>query len=350
MTSPFGEVAFFSKEGCISFSPGTHLMRKPRIKLVGTTAVYHCIGRLIREVGKLGREDLEVLRKLLWKQARFCGVQILTYCLMGNHFHVLVRVPDRVILTDRELLEKLRGFYGAQSPQFLMLEESFQKNGELPENQRQALLSRMGDLSVFMKEFKQRFTRYYNALHERSGTLWAERFRSILIEDHSRSLKIVALYIDLNPLRANITEDPTQYRFCGIAQALGGSTEAREGLLSCWNGSEDWEVESRAYLKALYIQSADPGHSKKKALSRERILEKLRNGDPLPLQEVLRLHIRYFIDGLVLGSHPYVEQVFQSFPDHFGPKRKTGARKPSALGLALGDLRVARDLKVRAVE
>ena len=33
--------------------------------------------------------------KLLWKMSAFCGVELLTYCVMGNHFHALVRVPDR---------------------------------------------------------------------------------------------------------------------------------------------------------------------------------------------------------------------------------------------------------------
>ncbi len=35
----------------------------------------------------------ETLRKQLWQVADYCGVQVLTYALMSNHFHVLLRVP-----------------------------------------------------------------------------------------------------------------------------------------------------------------------------------------------------------------------------------------------------------------
>ncbi len=37
----------------------------------------------------------EVLRKQLWQIADFSGVEVITYCLMSNHFHLLIRVPDK---------------------------------------------------------------------------------------------------------------------------------------------------------------------------------------------------------------------------------------------------------------
>ena len=37
----------------------------------------------------------EALRKLIWKMAAFSGVEVLTYCIMDNHFHILVNVPER---------------------------------------------------------------------------------------------------------------------------------------------------------------------------------------------------------------------------------------------------------------
>jgi hypothetical protein len=60
-------------------------------------------------------------------------------------------------------------------------------------------------------------------------------------------------------------------------------------------------------------------------------------------QETLRLRIRYFGDGLVLGSEAYVNGIFQEFRSHFGPKRRTGARKLRWLPFA--ELRTLRDLK-----
>ena len=64
----------------------------------------------------------------------------------------------------------------------------------------------MGDISIFMKELKQRFTLWFNKSHGRFGTIWAERFKSILVQERGRGFAAltVATYIDLNPLRAGL--------------------------------------------------------------------------------------------------------------------------------------------------
>jgi len=39
--------------------------------------------------------EKEALRRVMWRMAAFCGVEIVTYCVMGNHFHILLMVPNR---------------------------------------------------------------------------------------------------------------------------------------------------------------------------------------------------------------------------------------------------------------
>ena len=60
-------------------------------------------------------EDLakEVLRRQIWQVADFSGVEVIAYCVMGNHFHVLVRVPDndRIVVSDEELMRRYRVLY-----------------------------------------------------------------------------------------------------------------------------------------------------------------------------------------------------------------------------------------------
>ena len=82
------------------------------------------------------------------------------------------------------------------------------QGGDAAEEMRTKLLSRMGDVSVFMKELKQRFSIWYNKSHRRYETLWAERFKSVLVEGSRSALRTVAAYIDLNPVRAGLVEDP----------------------------------------------------------------------------------------------------------------------------------------------
>ena len=53
----------------------------------------------------------------------------------------------------------------------------------------------------------------------------------------------------------------------------------------------------------------------------------LDKGGSLPRHEILRCRVRYFSDGLVLGSEAFVESTFKRYRDQFGLKRKTGARE-----------------------
>jgi len=64
--------------------------------------------------------------------------------------------------------------------------------------------------------------------------------------------------------------------------------------------------------------------------------------------KMLRCRIRYFTDGAVIGSREFVDEVFRSARERFGPRRKTGARKlRGAGGAAAGLIWSARDLRVR---
>jgi REP element-mobilizing transposase RayT len=114
----------------------------------------------------------------------FTGVQVVTYCLMTNHVHLLLRVPQRQELTDPEILARLEKVSSpAAFAQFMdlwnrMLE---QKSEAGLQELRQSVLKRMFDISFFMKELKQRFTQWYNRRAKRNGTLWQDRFKSTLI-------------------------------------------------------------------------------------------------------------------------------------------------------------------------
>ena len=95
----------------------------------------------------------------------------------------------------------------------------------------------MGDVSQFMKLVKQRFSTWFNRSHNRYGTLWAERFKSVLAEPDGRVLGTMVAYIDLNCIRAGLVQDPKDYRFCGYAEAVAGHTAAQQGLKSVFGGA-----------------------------------------------------------------------------------------------------------------
>ncbi|CAA6694084.1 MULTISPECIES: transposase [unclassified Lentimonas] len=126
--------------------------------------------------------EKEVLRKMIRQVADFCGVKVLTYCIMSNHFHVLLEVPDAPSVSDAELMRRYKVLYPKptkyQEASAALMSAELRAGGEEAELVRRKLLARMFDVSEFMKTVKQRFTAWYNKSHQRYGTLWADRFKS----------------------------------------------------------------------------------------------------------------------------------------------------------------------------
>ena len=267
-------------------------MRMARIKVEGATAVYHCISRVVG--GEMLLDDLgkEKLVSLLGRLAEFCGIEVITYCMMSNHFHLLVRVPLKVELSDEELLARIAKFYGKKGILTVLAQESLKTQGKIDSHVRAAVVRRMGDVPEFIKEFKQRFSRWYNKTYQRFGTLWAERFTSVLVEDVGNSVKTVAAYIDLNPVRAGLVKDPKDFRFCGYAAALNGVQALRHGLLSFLT-SKDWAAAAAEYRMFLFVTGGSANRSDKVMLDPKVIRAELARGGELSLGQVLRLRVRY---------------------------------------------------------
>ena len=80
---------------------------------------------------------------------------------------------------------------------------------------------RESGLSLMMQDLGRRYVRYFNFVHERSGTLWEGRFKSRMVES-SQYLFECYRYIELNPVRAGMVQDPEEYHWSSYASnALG---------------------------------------------------------------------------------------------------------------------------------
>jgi putative transposase len=140
----------------------------------------------------------------------------------------------------------------------------------------------MGDVSMFMKELKQRFSIWYNKSHKRYGTLWAERFKSVLIEDTAGCLRTVAAYIDLNPVRAGIVKDPKDYRYCAYAEAVTENEEAKNGLCLVLNIKTVKKMLSE-YRKILFLMGSTTSRESQKVMSREKVKQVVEQDGELPV-------------------------------------------------------------------
>jgi hypothetical protein len=193
-----------------------------------------------------------------------------------------------------------------QVASFAEIERLLRAGGDEATELRQKLLARMGDLSEFMKTVKQRFSVWYNRNHGRYGTLWADRFKSVLVQGEGNPLQTMAAYIDLNPVRAGLVEDPKDYRFCGYAEAVAGDIVAQRGLVVVWSNFGAQQIDSalRAHRSLIFgKRGAESGLPER---TRQQALKVLNEGGHLPKATMLRCRVRYFTDGAILGSAEFV--------------------------------------------
>jgi REP-associated tyrosine transposase len=281
-----------------------------RVKADGP-GFYHCVsrvvdGRFIFQTAGHGSAEAERFVQLMRRLEAFSGVRVLTYALMSNHFHLLCEVPEPKPLSEPELLDRIEAGYGPARRQALeqeLVHWRQQPDGTLQSQQLlECYRKRMYDLSIFVKELKGRFAQWYNQRHVRYGVLWAERFKSVLLEG-GEALAAVAAYIELNPVRAGLCADPKDCRYCGYAEALAkGCALARRGIRAVLDqpATVSWTEVSRQYL---FVKGSLNSTNKPPAfdLPRTQRIVARQQGE-LSLPERLRCRIRYFTDGVILGG------------------------------------------------
>ncbi len=312
--------------------------------------MYHCMTRAVNGERLFHDREKEILRKIIWQMADFSGVEVLTYCVLSNHFHVLIRVMGDQVVSDAELMRRFRVLcpkptkYQTESAK--VMESQLCAGGVEADAIRRKLLARMSDVSEFMKAVKQRFSVWYNRSHQRYGTLWAERFKSVLVEGKGNPLQTMAAYIDLNPVRAGLVADPKDYRFCGYAEAVAGVPEAKRGMIHVWSDHGVKRVDSalRAHRMLIFGKHASgTGLSK---MTRERALKILDHEDGhLPKTVILRCRVRYFTDGAILGSADFVRGFTGAWQRERG--RKYAPKVSGMRGSNWGDLAVIQGLRRR---
>ena len=347
----------------------------------GKPVLYHVHSRVVDRRFVLGTEEKEKFRTLMRMQENFTGCRALSYCLMDNHFHILLEVPPMAEggISDVELLKRLSAIYGEAfvaevANELQEARTAVYKNESRMEKAvaavHQRFTYRMQDLGEFMKGLLQRFTQWFNRTHARTGTLWEDRFKSVIVED-GVAARTISAYIDLNPVRAGMVVDPADYRWSSYGEAVGGGAKgngkkAREGLVRayfCDHGvgfeAEKWSEVSRLYRRLMGLAlGKKPGRAevsreaKGPGLTTKNTAELLEGEDnetvlrDLRMAKLLRCRIRYFTDGAVIGSKEFVNEAFAGARERFGEKRKDGARKMrGAAAAASGMLWSLRDLQ-----
>ncbi len=343
--------------------------------------IYHCVSRVVDRRFVFAERECEAFRMFMRMYENFSGCRVLSYCIMSNHFHLLLEVPPMAEggLSDELLLQRLSALYSEAVVAGVAAELAEARKSAadgVGGDTRVAEIHtrftyRMHDLSQFMKGLLIRFTRWFNRNHTRTGTLWEERFKSVIVESGTAA-RTMAAYIDLNPVRAGMVKDPADYRWSSYGEAVGGGAKgngkkAREGLVRayfCDQGvgfeMEKWRDVSRLYRRLMGLAlGKKPGQAEvpqaAKGLGQvtkntAELLESQGNETllkDLGMAKMLHCRIRYFTDGAVIGSREFVNEAFSNARERFSPKRKDGARAMKGSGSgAKGLLWSARDLRV----
>jgi putative transposase len=353
-------------------------------KSAGKPVFYHCISRVVDRRFVLGAEEKEKFRALMRIYEKFSGCRVTAYCLMDNHFHILLEVPPMPEdgLSDAELLRRLAAIYSeafvAEVARELaearrQVAEGMAAESVVVSRIHERFTYRMHDLGEFMKGLLQRYTQWHNRKHSRTGRLWEDRFKSVIVED-GVAARTMAAYIDLNPVRAGMVKEPADYRWSSYGEAIGGGSKghgktARAGLVRAWGAHQGmdanaklWAGEvSRAYRNILMGNAVEKSEERV-TRDRKMVRNVLRKGmekegagrrqsaatGEIPFETMLRCRIRYFTDGAVIGSRAFVNDAFVRSRERFGGRRKDGARKMRGNGeAAAGVLWSVRDLRVR---
>ena len=135
--------------------------RNPRIEIAG---YYHIVNRGV-EQRVIFKEpaDYEYFEELMCFYAKSYAITIHNYCLMSNHYHLLIEIEHE-------------------------------------------------NLSKFMKQVNSNYAIYFNKKNGRSGHLWQGRFKSWYVTDEAY-LYTLMCYIEQNPLKANMVKELEEYAY-----------------------------------------------------------------------------------------------------------------------------------------
>ena len=289
-----------------------------RVKADGG-AYYHLVGRCALQHYLFTDEEKRVFVAMMRRVAAFSGLDVLTHCVMSNHYHILIHVPCPATITEAEILRRVATLYGdARAKEMRLRWTDYRKKGLLTtlQAEQDKLRSRMNDISPFMKSLNQRFSVWYRAHHDgHKGTLWESRFSSTLVEGGG-SLAAVAAYIDLNPVRAGIVSDPKDYAFSGYGAASMGDADARKGLSGVYGStSASYEKVLKAYRGLLYAHGATD-------LAPSEVRKVLADHEKPSLPQLLRCKIRAMSRGLAIGSKAFTTGIFTSHRYAFSENRR----------------------------
>ncbi|MES1192161.1 MAG: alpha-amylase family glycosyl hydrolase [Steroidobacter sp.] len=200
---------------------------------MGSTSFYHCYVRCVRRAWLCGQDEAsgtnyDHRKQWLVSRLRFLSyvyaIDICAYAVMSNHYHVVLHVDKERVLgwSQKEVVDRWQQIYNGHPlvDQWLAHPETMSEAqqaavDELIEEWRKRLYG----IDWFMRGVNETIARMANDEEQLKGRFWEGRYKSQALLDEAALLTCMA-YVDLNPVRANITDDLVTSDFTSIQQRL----------------------------------------------------------------------------------------------------------------------------------
>jgi REP element-mobilizing transposase RayT len=283
------------------------MARMARLKISGDEAWYHVHCRIAGRKGSypllnsLCQRRMTGLIKFLSKV--YC-CEIAAFCVMGNHYHLVIKFQMPQALKKEELLRRALLLY-PRSERYIK---------QWSERKWEQFNARIFDLSEYMRNLQAAFARWYNGTFERRGRFWGDRFKSVLLEDY-RAVTDCMLYVELNPVRAGLVERPEDWQSSSLYLRMSKLDKwllPLSKLFSDENRDSDGGDLLREYRERLYYRGniATQAMKKGKVLLSDEVIagEKARG---FAVSGMYGRQLRYFVDGIALGSEGFIRKQIQ---------------------------------------
>jgi len=274
--------------------------------------------------------DKERGMRLLRRLSGYYLLEIVSACWMGNHFHiVLYAPPEEELPSFREIAARHNAFY-PDAPLRQIHPADAESCLRVGRN--------MIDISRFMKDYQQRYARYYNRAHNRRGHVWGDRFKSVILDGRD-ALWSAVKYVELNPVRAGLASDPADYRHCCWGWKSGSGRHPFEEWFVHHMRSALGEQGATLDAEAVFAMfrgelartiASESGASSDEIRERTAAAER---GESMPLRFLRRT--RHWTDGGIIGSKEFVRETAALFRDREKVLKKRLSRGASDTGAAL---------------
>ena len=280
-------------------------MRARRLKPAADRTHYHVMSRTIHQtfLFKPDRYKEWIYDRILYF-SRIYFVDLHAVTIMDNHYHIVLAMRNPEF--NEELLEA----------RFQLAHAKKKYPPIWSEWRAKAWHQKLTDLSEFMHDLNSSIARYINGQMDKKGHVWAERFKSVLIEDGPGLLACMA-YVELNPVRAKICDRANEYRWCSVGRYYqGGSTKAGVTIpaMSAFHGFD--KASQRQQLFSLLVDrmvALEKGeeHALTSDLGEMRAL--IERTDMESLMGLAFRRTRWLVNSVILGSQEYCTGMIEKF-------------------------------------